>query len=226
MTIHNTADAWALAYADSDTALGDYPTITQQVAETVAAALTRGGIAPPGATDLAAEANTRAVADTALGNRATALENGGALPLVTLRQTAAQSCQVGWTSLTWGAEDYDPDDLHSLTTNPTRVTVKRKGLYQLSASVPLNPAASTRCALRWVRNGITSPLAPGATAWAPNVAANGDTLHAPRLSWTLLVGDYIELQVGNAGSAAVPTGNGGSDSLAAVLTLECKRILP
>lgn len=66
MTLHTTNDAYAIAYADVDTALADYPAVTQQVATTLAAALARGGIAPAGATSIAAEATTRAQADTAL----------------------------------------------------------------------------------------------------------------------------------------------------------------
>lgn len=88
MTIHTTADAYALAYADVDTPLGDYPTVTQQLATSVAAALARGVVAPPGATDLITEANTRANADTALAARLTRLE--GAWVAVTTTTTFTQ----------------------------------------------------------------------------------------------------------------------------------------
>jgi hypothetical protein len=42
---------------------------------------------------------------------------------------------------------------------------------------------------------------------------------------TLNVNDYVELQVGLTGAAA-NTAFGGGDALAALLTAECKRILP
>jgi hypothetical protein len=59
VTIHTTP-LYGIAYADTDTALADYPTVTQQAATTVDAALAAGGVVPPGAADLTAEASTRA----------------------------------------------------------------------------------------------------------------------------------------------------------------------
>lgn len=83
-----TTTLYGIAYADSATALGDYPTVTQQAATTIDAALARGGVVPPGAADLTAEANTRAAADTALAARLTRLE--GAWTAVTTTTTFTQ----------------------------------------------------------------------------------------------------------------------------------------
>lgn len=55
MTIY-TEPSYGLAYADADTPVTDFAEITRQVALTLAAALARGGIAPPNAQDLIAVA--------------------------------------------------------------------------------------------------------------------------------------------------------------------------
>jgi hypothetical protein len=50
--LHYTPDAWALAYLDVDTPLAELAEATRANAETIAAALTLGGVAPPAAQDL------------------------------------------------------------------------------------------------------------------------------------------------------------------------------
>lgn len=69
-----TTKNYGIAYCDDTTALKDLATVTQQVATTLDAALGRGGVAPVDASSLAAEVSARTAADTALGNRTTALE--------------------------------------------------------------------------------------------------------------------------------------------------------
>lgn len=69
-----TTPLYGIAYADTATALGDYPAVTQQAAQTIDAALARGGVVPPAAGDLTAEAGTRAAADAALDVRVARLE--------------------------------------------------------------------------------------------------------------------------------------------------------
>lgn len=49
MTIHHEP-LYGIAYADADTPIDDLGTVTQEAADTIAAALARGGIAPPDAT--------------------------------------------------------------------------------------------------------------------------------------------------------------------------------
>jgi hypothetical protein len=77
MTILRTTN-YSIAYADADTALGDYPSVTQQVAQTLDAALGRGGIAPPDATtqaQLAARITTNEAAVTGLKVRPVILQD-------------------------------------------------------------------------------------------------------------------------------------------------------
>lgn len=73
MTQYQTP-GYQITYADDLEPLANYPALTQAVAQTVEAALIRGGVAPPNAASLAAEAATRAAADTALSNRVGVLE--------------------------------------------------------------------------------------------------------------------------------------------------------
>ena len=90
-----TEPLYGIAYCDPDTALTDLATVSQQAATTTAAALQRGGVVPPGAADLTAEASTRANADTALSNRITALEGPPAWQPLTLA--------TGWANYTGAA---------------------------------------------------------------------------------------------------------------------------
>lgn len=76
MTIHLTP-LYGIAYVDTDTAVVDLAAASQQAATTIEQALTRGGVVPPGAADLTAEAATRAAADTALSARVNTLEGSG-----------------------------------------------------------------------------------------------------------------------------------------------------
>lgn len=56
MTLHTTP-TYGIAYADTDTALGDIAAVTEQAAETIEAALIRGGVAPANAADVIAVSN-------------------------------------------------------------------------------------------------------------------------------------------------------------------------
>lgn len=73
MTLHQTAN-YGITYCDTDTYLGDLADVSKAVADTLDAALLRGGIAPPGASDLASLQARVA----ALEGRATALETATA----------------------------------------------------------------------------------------------------------------------------------------------------
>lgn len=92
MTIH-TEPLYGIAYVDVDTALVDLATASQQAATTTAAALARGGIAPPDATTQA-QLGARA---TALEARATALEAP-----VGVRFTATQPAASVPGNTAWG----------------------------------------------------------------------------------------------------------------------------
>lgn len=104
MTIHLTPN-FQLAYIDVDTPLEDLAEASRQAAETIDAALARGGVAPPGAQDLVAEATTRRLADEALDARLDALElkpaTGGTLLTLEPNWTHYNDGVVPWTGLRW-----------------------------------------------------------------------------------------------------------------------------
>lgn len=197
----------------------------QANAETIEAALVAGGVAAPGAADLL----TVAGRVTTVENRATALET---LPICVLRSTTEVSLPVGWTTMAWQVEDYDPDDLHSPTTNPSRVTIKRKGWYKLYAHVP-TVTASTGGTLwaRWKRNGTPIPHT-AQSRQVVGVSANGEAVPVASPLVQLNVNDYLELDVAMTGGTNT-TGTwktfvqaGQGDGIGPMLTVECRRLLP
>lgn len=128
MTIHY-ATAYALPYADADTPLVDLAVVSEQLATEIGGALARGGVAPPGAADLAAEANTRAAADTALGNRVTAVESSAWSTWALSAGLASYTGTVGAAPNTLAG----PYDVHGWRTSGTRIWLR--GWIQTTAAV-------------------------------------------------------------------------------------------
>lgn len=177
----------------------------------IEAALIRGGIAPPNAADLAT-----------LAGRVTALE--APLPLVVLRQSASTSHATGWTTINWQAEDHDPDGLHDPAVNPSRITIRKKGLYRIRGQVAAVASASNYAGTKLLKNA-------GATTWAStwrvvSAAPNIETLQVRPSPQVLLPGDYLEVQLGLTASATANTAVGGVDGNGSWLMAECLRLLP
>lgn len=111
-----------------------------------------------------------------------------------LTNSVNQSIPSGtWTTLTWDTEEYDPADIHSLTTNPSRVTVQRAGIYQVSinAGFAASAGGSAR-GLGLLKNGSGGWLA---LALLPPVAVAVLSTHIPlSASLQLSAGDYLEVQ--------------------------------
>lgn len=191
MTIKTTADAFGIAYADADTALGDYPTVTQQVAQTVADALKRGGVAPPGAQDLVGEAGTRKTADDALSARVAALE------------ATTPSCRryrATTLSAPNGAVTAVPLDTTSHTrgsgvaANGGGIMVLAAGLYAVKAGMNFAGGTSGQRILIIRKNG-TSVLEAGPTSTTVRCTASDDIV--------LATNDVIDLACYVDGGAAV-----------------------
>jgi hypothetical protein len=107
VTIHLTTN-FAIAHIDVDTPLVDLAEASRQAAETIDAALTRGGIAPPAAQDLVAvaarvtELEGRGQADRKLSAATTpiALSTGGAYTQVTDPGSLVLPAEAGqWVQL-------------------------------------------------------------------------------------------------------------------------------
>lgn len=210
----STTPIFSVTSMDDDHPLADLALVSRLVADTVEAALVRGGIAPPEAQDLAT-----------LAGRVSTLET---LPIVALHQTAQQTLPVGWSTMLWQAEDYDPDDLHSPTTNPSRVTIKRKGLYRLAGHVPAVTGSSGLLWARWLKNGTAIPYA-AQTKVVSGGNGNGEAAPVASPLVTLLPNDYVELSVamtGGTGTWSTFIQAGQADGLGPELTVECLRLLP
>lgn len=63
-----------------------------------------------------------------------------------------------WTAIIFDSEVYDTDNMHSLVTNPTRITINTPGLYLLTANVIFAPATGNR--LAGFRKNTLSPTDP------------------------------------------------------------------
>lgn len=183
-------------------------------AKSIEAALLAGPASPPAASDLAVVAG-----------RVTALET---LPICVLRQTAQTALAAGWTIIPWQTEDYDPDDLHSPTTNASRVTIKKKGLYRLAAQVPVVAGSGGTLWAKWMRNGTVIP-GSGQSTITTAANANGQAAPVGTVLVTLNVNDYIELQIGltsASGTWTTMVQATGADGIGGMCTVQCLRLLP
>lgn len=131
MTILHTTN-YGVAYIDGVTPLSQLAQVSQEVAQTVDAALGRGGVAPVDATSLAAEAATRKSADDALAARAAKLEAVRAscrrYSTAATAMPAGATTAVPMTSTDWtrGA---------GITASGAGIAVTAAGLYLISAGI-------------------------------------------------------------------------------------------
>jgi hypothetical protein len=179
MTMHYTPN-YGIAYIDSDTAAVDIATASQSAATTIDAALTAGGVTPPGASDY-----------VALVGRVNLLENRAR---ASLRQSAAQ------TGLTAGSvvdilmqtEDIDSANGHSTSTNTNRWTCPtgEAGVYLLSGGVTFGAVtAGSVVNVQLVKNGTALPN--GAGGGATQGGAAGVNVGVPGRLVTLAAGDWV-----------------------------------
>lgn len=204
MTILTTSDAYAIAYCDTLTALVDFPEVTRLAAESIADALTAGGVVPPGAADLTAEANTRAAGDIALDARLDLLENR---PRATLYASAAQSALTAtWQTITLGAETIDSHGAHAAAAAGFTVPAGQGGVYWIDGLVAF--AATTVGATLGTRLqlGATTVLAGPQGPWG---SAGGTLLALAGGLVTLAAGDVVTLQ-GFCSAASWATFGGAS----------------
>lgn len=90
------------------------------------------------------------------------------------------------TVLGWDAESFDGNGLHSLVTNPSRITIKKAGVYLLVSKVNWDTNATGNRIQRFKKNGSTiSSL---------TLVANAEEYNFLYFA-SLAVGDYVELEV-------------------------------
>jgi len=95
-----------------------------------------------------------------------------------------------WTTLTFNSERYDTDAIHDLTTNPSRLTSKTAGKYEIGACVGFESNAT---GLRVVVININGTPSIGQNR-SPAVSG-GDTVLSAACVYELAVNDYVEVRV-------------------------------
>lgn len=110
------------------------------------------------------------------------------------RQSTVQTISSStWTAITFGAEDHDTHGMHSTLSNTSRFTVPSgyDGIYEMSGGVSWAASATGQRWCRWALNG-TEIDGSGNNI---DATSSGQTLSDARtITYSLVAGDYIELQ--------------------------------
>ena len=125
-------------------------------------------------------------------------------PSVFAYQSVAQSIATAtFTAITFDAELTDTDNVHSLVTNPSRLTMVTPGRYRVSGQLTWGSNTTGYRSLRLFKNGITfaiSRVQPLSSA-APMYMQIFDEI-------VCVAGDYLELISEQTTGAALSTGPG------------------
>jgi len=190
MTIHYTPN-YGLAYLDADTALVDLAAASQTLAERADAALTAGGVAPPGAADL-----------VALSGRVTTLEQRR--PRVSVKTGTFSPASGTLTPVAFASRStLSTASMWTASPNPTRLVAPTTGEYDLSVAVPWATGTGQR-AIGYAINGGTFTYLENVTAPAGGFSGEQTAL---KRSIELTAGQYIELSVLQNSGAALAANN-------------------
>lgn len=112
-------------------------------------------------------------------------------PVCDLRQTVAQALtNNAHTLITFDTEDVDNDNMHSPTTNPTRMTAQTAGRFTISAAVSFATNTSGRRLTSWFVNG--TELSSAQLEFGIAVSGNATQICSRTREIFLNVGDYLE----------------------------------
>jgi hypothetical protein len=115
------------------------------------------------------------------------------------RTTAGALTATVPQAVIFDSEDYDNDNLHSLVTNPSRITIVTPGRYQFWGIVPFDAATSGTREARLFKNGTTD-LNGGRTI---DLSATAIAIVINPIEVAMLAGDFMELRA--VASTAVNT---------------------
>ena len=120
-----------------------------------------------------------------------------------------------WVALALDSERFDTDAMHSLTSNPSRLTCRTPGLYTMSGHLSFNPHATGYRQVGLRLNGSTF-LAISA---AQNIGAGANLNLSVATLYQLAVGDYVELYAwqNSGGTLTLLAGAAYSPELATIL---------
>lgn len=118
-----------------------------------------------------------------------------------LRKSGDQSVSAGTNSaITWQVEDLDTNTMHDNSSNTSRVTIKKTGVYHITGQIrvgSLNDAKSMFVNLHLNGSGSNRVSVEYQTAF------NGSTMIAPFSGYMQLnANDYIEMYLANGDSAS------------------------
>lgn len=119
------------------------------------------------------------------------------------------------TAVTFDTDTYDFDDIHSTTTNPSRITMLLAGKYLLTANIDWEDNATGYRQLKLLHNATTA-IALTTRVGSATAGANRQTIVT---EYDFAAGDYLELFVlqTSGGALNVLTNNDFSPVLTAVL---------
>jgi hypothetical protein len=197
MTLYTTP-IYGIAWTDDEAPLVDLAAVSQDVAETLEAALALGGIAPPEAQDL-----------IALTGRVVALE--APRPRAFLHQSTAQTgLLTGWQTITLQAETIDTHAGHAPGAAGYTVPAGQGGDYEVDGGVAfLGMATGLDCKVRVVVGGAVVPAGQGDRR--PSSSAT-QTLGLGARQLTLAAGAVVTLQAHvNSGGWATAVDNAAGE---------------
>jgi hypothetical protein len=116
---------------------------------------------------------------------------------------------AAWTALTFNTEAWDDDELHSLSTNTDRLTIRTAGVYFIAAQVRFAANGTGARELQIRLNGVTTLAQADCLAIAQ---ANGLVYLNLVTFWKLMVGDYLSAVVYQASGAALNVESAGACS--------------
>lgn len=111
-------------------------------------------------------------------------------PRVRVYHNTTQAVSTGTiTTLTLNTELYDPWAMHDTSTNASRLTVSKPGVYSIGASLEWEPNATGVRALYLYLNGSTY------LGYSLHDAASAfQTAHTVTVEYALNAGDYVEMR--------------------------------
>lgn len=124
-------------------------------------------------------------------------------------KSAVQSIpNATWTTLTFDSESFDTDAFHDNTTNNSRITIPTgkagKYLVNWQAVWVANNTGSRNT--RLLKNGTTAAYG----SWTSTASATDSTIHSNSTVLDLAVGDYLEIQIGQASGGALDASGGAT----------------
>lgn len=128
---------------------------------------------------------------------------GGAMMAVSATLASVVGIANGtWTTVSWTQEEFDDNNFHSTSVNPSRITVTQNGRYNVATAACFNTAAAGSYIIDVYKNGASL----GHSTWASfGTGSGGISTQCVRLNFdtTLLANDYLEVKVYQSSGSTV-----------------------